>query len=92
MTYLAAYDVREDDRRAHLAAMLQTVGDRVQKSVFVIIVDAERLNELQQQALKVIDSDTDSLLFFRQYSACWTTQIKMGQGHVPEPITHWAVF
>ena len=46
LTLLAAYDVREDDRRARLAAVLQSLGDRVQKSVFVIILDETELDEL----------------------------------------------
>lgn len=92
LTLIAAYDVREDDRRAHLAAVLQTVGDRVQKSVFVIMVDHDGLEELRRRALGIIDPDTDSLLFFRQCATCWDAHLPLGQGHVPDAVTHWAVF
>lgn len=92
LTLVAAYDVREDDRRAHLAAVLQTVGDRVQKSVFVIMVDEAGLAEVRERALAIIDPDCDSVLFFRQCSGCWDSHLPLGQGRVPDAVTHWAVF
>lgn len=92
MTLIAAYDVRDDDRRAHLAAMLQSVGDRIQKSVFVLMVDSDSFSELRLRARQIIDTDTDSLLFFRQCATCWDSHVPLGQGHVPDEVTHWAVF
>lgn len=92
LTLIAAYDVRHDDRRARLAAMLQSVGDRVQKSVFVLMIDTQSFSELQLRAGQIIDPNTDSLLFFRQCATCWDSHVPLGQGHVPEEVTHWAVF
>lgn len=92
LTLIAAYDVRHDDRRARLAAMLQSVGDRVQKSVFVLMIDTQSFSELQLRAGQIIDPDTDSLLFFRQCATCWDSHVPLGQGHVPEEVTHWAAF
>lgn len=92
LTLLAAYDVREDDRRARLAAVLQSLGDRVQKSVFVIILDETELDELKRRSLSIIDPKTDSFLVFRQCSPCWSNQIAIGQARTPSPVTHWAVF
>lgn len=92
MTVIAAYDVREDDRRSKLAAVLQTLGDRVQKSVFVVTAGEDDLAELQTRALRLIDPDVDSLLLFRQCVTCWDSRIQLGQAHTPEPVTHWAVF
>ncbi len=91
LTVIAAYDVCEDQRRARLAAMLQTLGDRVQKSVFVILLDADELAELQAQSLKLINPDTDSLMLFRQCETCWQSKVALGQGHAPEGVTHWLV-
>lgn len=45
MMILAAYDVAVDGRRSRLAALLQSVGDRVQKSVFVLSVDHGTLDD-----------------------------------------------
>ena len=92
LTLIATYDVRDDDRRARLAATLQSVGDRIQKSVFVLMIDTQSFSELQLRAGQIIDPDTDSLLFFRQCATCWDSHVPLGQGHVPEEVTHWAVF
>lgn len=91
MTLVAAYDVREDDRRARLAATLQTFGDRVQKSVFVIVIDPEELDALRKRALTIIDPDVDSLLMFRQCATCWEAHLPIGQARVPIAVTHWMV-
>ena len=92
LTLIAAYDVREDDRRARLSATLQTVGDCVQKSVFVVMVTDVDFQELRERALRIINPDTDSLIFFRQCVTCWDAHIPLGQGSVPDAVTHWAVF
>lgn len=92
LTLIAAYDIREDDRRAKLAAVLQSIGDRVQKSVFVIMIDDAELDELRQRSLQIIDPRVDSFLVFRQCSPCWTKQLAIGQAKTPSPVTHWAVF
>ncbi|NLI18441.1 MAG: CRISPR-associated endonuclease Cas2, partial [Actinomycetales bacterium] len=36
LTMVVSYDVTRDDRRAKLAALLQTWGDRIQYSVFLL--------------------------------------------------------
>ena len=36
VTLLVAYDITVDNRRARLAALLQSWGDRIQYSVFVV--------------------------------------------------------
>lgn len=91
LTLIAAYDVREDDRRARLAAVLQTMGDRVQKSVFVIMVDPADLEELKRRSVTIIDPDVDSFLLFRQCQTCWDAQDAIGQARTPSPVTHWVV-
>lgn len=92
LTLIATYDVREDDRRARLAAVLQTYGDRVQKSVFVILIDNDELPALQAHALRIVDTRTDSFLIFRQCQPCWDAQIAIGQARTPTPTLYWAVF
>lgn len=92
LTLIAAYDVREDDRRARLAAVLQTCGDRIQKSVFVLTVDAQELAELADRATAIIDTATDSLWLVRQCATCWQEVDTIGQAQPPVKATHWAVF
>ncbi len=91
LTVIAAYDVSEDARRARLAALLQTTGDRVQKSVFVLAVDDVDLTEIRTRALDIIDPDTDSLYFFRQCAPCWEAVGCVGQAHAPDRTLYWFV-
>ncbi len=92
VTVIAAYDIREDDRRARLAAVLQTFGDRVQKSVFVLLLDPEDLAELTRRATDLIDTRTDSFIVFRQCATCWDQTITVGQATTPQDVTHWGVW
>lgn len=92
MIVIAAYDVSEDDRRAQLAALLQSIGDRVQKSVFVLTVDEERLAAFRARAIDIIDVDTDSLYLFRQCAACWDVMGCVGQAEPPSPVLYWAAW
>lgn len=91
MTVIAAYDVSSDSRRSRLAAILQTVGDRIQKSVFVLTLDEADLQELRAEAMEVLDPDVDSLYFFRQCATCWDSLECLGQAHAPQRTLYWAV-
>ena len=60
---LIAYDVSEDKRRSRLATKLQTYGDRVQYSVFVVDVSPAKLRRLRSEVSEIIDAKEDSVLF-----------------------------
>ena len=91
MTVVAAYDVAHDSRRARLAAMLQAYGDRLQKSVFVLQVDASEIDDIERRAGQILDADQDGLFLLPVCSACWESQRTVGQAQVPEPDLLWVV-
>lgn len=91
MTVLAAYDVRVDDRRAKLAALLQAYGNRIQKSVFILEVDADELTMISERSAKMIDVTTDSLWLARQCAGCWDALVTIGQVKSPEKVLFWSV-
>lgn len=90
MTIVAAYDVSSDSRRARLAALLQTCGDRIQLSVFVLTIDDADLDELRDRALAIMDPEEDSLYLLRQCADCWDGARCLGQALPPEPAYFWA--
>lgn len=92
MTIVAAYDVSDDNRRARLAAVLQTWGDRVQFSVFMVTVSDDELTQLRAKAEAIIDPQTDSLYLFRQCADCWDGLDFVGQAHVPSEPLYWSAF
>lgn len=90
MILIATYDVRNDGRRARLAALLQTWGDRVQFSVFVITVSEDELTDLRVRAAGIIDPQHDSFYVFRQCATCWDGLSCVGQASQPEESLYWA--
>lgn len=60
--YLIAYDVGQDLRRTRLAKTLESFGDRVQYSVFIVDVKPARLVRLRMQLTAMIDLATDSVI------------------------------
>ena len=92
VTVLACYDVRDNDRRAKVAARLQRDGDRIQFSVFLCSVSPDNLPALVADVSALIDPDEDSFLVLRQCGACWDGRAVVGQSQPPTPELFWAVF
>jgi CRISPR-associated protein Cas2 len=61
--YLIANDVADDLRRTKVAKKLESYGDRVQYSVFIVDTRPAKLLRLRAQLTDLIDEDTDSILF-----------------------------
>lgn len=91
LTVIAAYDVSNDDRRARLAAMLQTWGDRIQYSVFLLTLTNEDLTELVTRVRATINPNQDSFFVFRQCRNCWESHQAEGQAGVRPDALYWAV-
>ncbi len=92
LTVLAAYDITEDGRRARLAALLQSWGDRIQYSVFICTVDDHQLAMLRSEISRIIDADVDSVFIVQQCRACWDGLVTLGQGEPPTAELYWEAF
>lgn len=91
LTHVIAYDISDDRRRARVAAILQTYGDRIQRSVFVCAVEAGLLDEARERIGEIINPETDSVYVFRQCAACWEAVGIHGQATVADEALYWAV-
>ncbi len=60
--FLIAYDISDDRRRTRVAKCLQTYGDRVQYSVFVVDIRPARLVRLRTALEVLIHQHADSVL------------------------------
>ena len=60
---LVAYDIPDDGRRKRLSKLLQSFGDRVQYSVFVVDCSPARMLRLRQKVQLLIDPRVDSVLY-----------------------------
>ena len=79
MNVVVAYDIRDDDRRARVAAMLASHGNRIQKSVFDCVVSPEELATLVESLGNLINHETDVLHMLRQCSDCRAGRVEFGQ-------------
>ncbi|WP_433532637.1 CRISPR-associated endonuclease Cas2 [Micromonospora sp. CA-263727] len=61
--YLIAYDITDDVRRTKVAKKLESYGDRVQYSVFIVDARPAKLLRLRAQLTDMINEGTDSVLF-----------------------------
>lgn len=91
LTLVAAYDIREDDRRARVAAYLQSWGNRVQRSVYLLRVPEDELDEVMARADAMIAPETDGLIFLRQCRSCWEDRHEHGQLAADAPDVAWIV-
>ena len=91
LTILAAYDVRDDRRRARLAAALQQWGHRVQLSVFICTIDHDGLRVLVEVVERIIDPRQDSFMVLRQCSQSWDRAIVLGQSQPVEKELFWSI-
>lgn len=82
---MVVYDVVDDKRRTKLSKYLESIGDRVQKSVFEIYLTPQELEKLLKRLEKFIEKKEDSV---RVYFLCETCRGKVrniGQGKVTSP-------
>lgn len=59
--YIVAYDISDDARRLRIATVLQSFGDRVQYSVFLVDIKPARLVRLRRTLVPLMDLSTDAL-------------------------------
>lgn len=90
MMVVAAYDISADGRRSKVAALLQSWGDRVQRSVYVLDIGPEELADLRVRLSEEIDVDTDSIHLFTQCVRCADAMVCIGQSRRPEKVLYWS--
>lgn len=61
-SYLMAYDINDDARRSHVAKILQSHGERLQYSVFLLRIRPSKLLKVKASVEDEIDPGTDSIL------------------------------
>jgi CRISPR-associated protein Cas2 len=83
--YLAAYDITDDKRRAKVAKYMESIGERVQGSVFEVYLTPEELEKLVKKAGKMIKTSQDSLRIYQLCESCRGKIRAIGQGKVTPP-------
>lgn len=60
--YVVAYDIVSDARRLRVAKLLESYGDRIQYSVFLVDIKPARLIRMRASITAVMELGVDSLL------------------------------
>ena len=60
--FVLAYDIASDVRRARVAKILESYGDRIQYSVFLVDTKPAKMLRLRARIASTLDQNTDSLL------------------------------
>ncbi|MCU9518921.1 CRISPR-associated endonuclease Cas2 [Corynebacterium sp. ES2794-CONJ1] len=91
MTKLVSYDISSNKRRKKVVTRLQAWGERLQKSVFLVSGDSEKLKILEKQLAKIIDSNDDSVLILPICENCQDSTATHGTLDLPKETSAWYV-
>ena len=83
--YMLAYDMTDDKRRAKIARLMESFGERVQSSVFEAYLTRPELDKLLKKARKVLDEDNDSLRIYYLCQACRQKTHMEGKSQLTTP-------
>ncbi|NSW52353.1 MAG: CRISPR-associated endonuclease Cas2 [Anaerolineae bacterium] len=78
--YLVAYDISHNKRRTKVARVMESVGARVQGSVFEVWLNSRELEDMQQRLKKVLADKEDSIRIYFLCNACQKKVMILGQG------------
>ena len=83
--YVLAYDITDNRRRAKVVKLLESLGFRVQGSVFEGYINAQEIERLVRRLSMVIDRDSDSMRIYPLCESCRAKVTLIGIGKVNEP-------
>ncbi len=79
MFFVVIYDIRDVKRLHKVAKVMESFGQRVQKSIFECELESLALLKMRSQVEKVIDPEEDSVKYFRLCSTCFEKGQALGQ-------------
>ncbi len=83
--YVLAYDIADDRRRAKIARLMESMGARVQGSVFEAHLNTAELDRLLKRALRLLRKEEDSLRVYSLCAACRKKVKVHGSGSLTPP-------
>ena len=80
MRYVVCYDIASDDRRRRLAECLDGYGDRVQESVFELVLDTKLFEKCIADLDHLLEVDEDSVVAYALCKGCEDRSVRLGLG------------
>ena len=78
--FVVCYDITSDQRRRKVAECLDAYGDRVQDSVFELLVDRALFDKCMAALSGLIDPTEDTVAVYRLCAACEKERVYLGTG------------
>ncbi len=85
--FVIAYDIHSNKKRLKVSEMLEKYGNRANKSVFECLLTPTEERKLKEYVFKMINSKTDSVLFYKLCKYCYSAEWKTGVQQNEESIT-----
>jgi CRISPR-associated protein Cas2 len=82
MYFLLSYDVTKNRSRKKVSELLEELGVRVQKSVFECDISKSQLVMLMQKTEELIDTSSDSVIFYQICKNCIAKRDVVGTAFV----------
>lgn len=76
--YAIAYDIASNSRRRKVADLLDSFGDRVQNSVFELVVSREMLANCLRRMEKLLNMKEDKVVVYFLCSTCESKRSYLG--------------
>ena len=73
-----SYDIPDNKRRKRVADILESYGDRIQRSVFELPIDRQFMLECITELKAVINRKEDSVVAYRVCAACDRVRLYLG--------------
>ena len=89
--WIIAYDIAEPARLRVVASVLESMGTRVQKSVFECVLDPSALSDLRERLRQCIDPAADRVRYYPLCLWCAERVAWQGSGAPPENKPYYMV-
>ena len=76
--YIVCYDIPDDKRRRNVAQLLDGLGDRMQESVFEVLLDRTLLDGMVVRLGGLIEATEDRVAIYPLCSACDGRRVDLG--------------
>jgi CRISPR-associated protein Cas2 len=91
MDYLVVYDIADPKRLRRIAKVMETYGNRVQKSVFECSLSSPGREAMLTWAATLINPATDSIRLYPLYNNARLKQTILGTGEIEPAQTFFLV-
>ena len=92
MNMIVAYDIANPKRLNRVAKIIKDYGERVQKSIFEVTVDAKNFMEMKARIEDEIVFEEDGVKFFPLCEKCAATLENIGNGVFIDPDKEYYVY